>query len=428
MTTAKTLPPFSFDWVGGDIPGLQALDTACDRAAAEITDAGAALSRQVSDVTGAAGWRGAAADAFTTAWDKDSAAGAQLAAAWTQIGSIAATLAASLAALEHDLEEAAWQLEKQGIPVDAATGIAQPDVTAAGNACPAPQTMAARGQLASNYMTYRGTILSQASAARARAARSLQTVTEKMLPPGTDWGQAAYGLDGLRALWAIPTRYRKLLQGQLQGLKQTRGSVEDAMWQRLIAERKTSGNAAKLPKDMVDDGARARLAVTSQEAKIAGAPENATNMAADGDAAGLGLSGLAGSAVKAIPFIGAAAGTGITIAQDRENRESWRHAITDGVLSNGASLGAGAGAMAGTVAAAGFLGAAPAAAVTAGTIAGVAGAVGVGDAVHHLIQENWPQDWHQHGVLDGTAHGVADSLDQTRHDMAHYADDIKNLF
>jgi hypothetical protein len=54
----------------------------------------------------------------------------------------------------------------------------------------------------------------------------------------------------------------------------------------------------------------------------------------------------------------------------------------------------------------------------------VKAAVGVGDLVHNMIQENWAADWHRHGVLDGTVHGAADSFDKTRHDMAHYLNDL----
>lgn len=81
MTGAKSLSPFSYDWVGGDIWGLQRLEDECGRVAARLTDIDRALSRQVASVVGAGGWTGRAADAFTSAWDSDSKAGAQLAEA-----------------------------------------------------------------------------------------------------------------------------------------------------------------------------------------------------------------------------------------------------------------------------------------------------------------------------------------------------------
>lgn len=100
-----------------------------------------------------------------------------------------------------------------------------------------------------------------------------------------------------------------------------------------------------------------------------------------------------------------------------------------GSRPTGASLLAGIGvgaAVTGIVG--GVVGGGSIVAVGAGVAAGVVGAVGVGDAIHNLAQENWPQDVHQHGVLDGLWHGTIDSLDKTRHDMAHYGDDILHLF
>lgn len=61
--------------------------------------------------------------------------------------------------------------------------------------------------------------------------------------------------------------------------------------------------------------------------------------------------------------------------------------------------------------------------VAGGAIAGGAIAVGVGDFTHYMIQD-LPGDWHQYGVLDGTAHAVTGSFDHTRHDIAHYLDDL----
>jgi hypothetical protein len=422
MTGAKSLPPFCYDWVGGDIRGLQALDDECDRVATRINDADHALARQVTSVVGAGGWTGRAADSFTSAWDRDSEAGVQLTGAWQKIGEIAATLAADLAALENALEGAAYQLEKQGIAVDTATGTPVPGVTAGGNACPDPQTAAARGKLASDYMAYRTEILNQAAAARTHATYALYTVTAELLPPGTDWGQLANDLDGVRGLWATPTEYRRELEEELADLKQEGADVTDELWQRALAEKLVNGNNFRLPRDLVEKGAEARQAIADQEAKLADAPpEGKLGQLADGDADGLGLAGLAGTTVRAIPFAGATIGAGIQIYQDKEDHESWRHAVVDGVASNGAGLAAGIGV-------AGLIGSGSVVAVAGGAVLGGIAAVGVGDAVHNLIQEHWAADWHKYGVLDGTAHGVVDSLDKTRHDLAHYGDDILHLF
>lgn len=84
-------------------------------------------------------------------------------------------------------------------------------------------------------------------------------------------------------------------------------------------------------------------------------------------------------------------------------------------MSNGASLAV--GTVVGEAVAAGV-------ATAAGLVAAPEVAIGVGDFIHKLFQENWTLDRQQYGVLGGTWHGVADSYDGTRHDLAHYADDL----
>jgi hypothetical protein len=348
--------------------------------------------------------------------------GAQLAGSWQKIGEIAATLAADLAGLENALEGAAYQLEKQDIVVDTATGTPVLDVTAGGNACPDPQTVAARGKLASDYMAYRAEILNKATQARTHAAYVLYTVTAEILPPATDWGQVVNDLDGVRGLWATPTTYRRELMKDFSKASIKQADIIDEQWRATIAGRKVSGDNFRMQKELVNRANEARGEVAGLEGKLADSPpEGKLSQLAAGDADGLGLAGLAGTAIRVIPVVGATVGAGIQIYQDRENHESWQHAIVDGVVSNGVALGAG-------IVVAGFIGTGSIAAVGTGVVVGGAFAVGVGDFTHNMIQENWAADWHQHGVLDGTAHGVADSFDKTRHDMAHYGDDILHLF
>lgn len=416
-----SLAAFSHDWIGGDFWGLEALIGQCDRVASRLTDASRALSHRVSSMTGDGGWTGQAADAFTGAWDKDSKAGTQLADAWTKIGSIAGRLAEELASLESSLEQAADQLEKQGIPVNPATGIPKPDTTMSGNASPSPHSLAARTKLASQYMTYRAKILNQAEQARTHATYALYTVTENLLPQ-FDWGQLTNDLDGIRSLWALPTQVRTDFEQALGN----KSEIDARTWAELLAKHKVSGYNARLEQSTIEDLAKVRAELAEAEANLAGSPPESTiSMTAAGDADGLG--GL--TALKGIPVLGAGAGTVIQIVQDRENHESWAHSIVDGVASNGASLAAGAVVGSGiTAGVAMLMGGGSYVGVAAGTLGGAVAAVGIGDGVHHLVQENWGQDWHQRGVLDGTGHGIADSFDKTRHDMAHYGDDILHFF
>lgn len=414
----KSLSAFSYHWIGGDIQGLQMLDDQCGQVASRITDADQALRHQVSSVAGGGGWTGKAADSFTRAWDKDSRAGARLADAWKTLGEITGTLAADLAALESALEAAADRLEKQGIPVDPATGLPQPDTTMSGNASPSPHALAARTRLASEYMTRRAGILKEAAAARTHAMYALYSVTAEVLPAGPDLGLLTNNLDGLRGLWAVPTTYRRALEKDFTKAEVEKADVIDRQWRAAIDGRKAAGNNFRMDRDLVEKGVSARQASAKLEGKLASSPpESPVSMAADGDGAGLGLAGLAGGALRAVPVVGTVVGAGLQYDQDIQNHESWEHAAVDGVVSNGAAFGAGA-------LVAGAIGGGSVVAVGAGVVFGTAAAVGIGDGVHHLIQENWAADWHQHGVLGGTTHGIADSYDKTRHDIAHWFDDL----
>ena len=418
MTGRASLPPYAYDWAGGNIAGLQALDAECARVATTLAGTDQALSRQVAQVASDGGWRGAAASAFTAAWDKDSAAGAQLAQAWEKIGAIADSLALNLATLENALEAAADQLEKQGIPVDPANGTPLPDSLITGSADPAPQALAGRAKLASAYATYRAQILGQASVARAVAATDLDAITESLLPPEADWGDVVNGLDTARGLWAVPTTYRRGLETELAQAEKDVDLTQRAAWEDLIPARRLQGNAARLDPKIKAEAAEALEERARLEGRLsASPPEDPISMTADGDAAGLGLAGLAGGAVRSIPFIGATAGAAITIYEDRERGESWGHAVADGVVSDGAALGAGL-----VIGAA--IGGGSVAAIAAGVVGGGLVAIGVGDFVHNVFQENWSADWQQYGVLDGTVHGVADAAANTGHDLVHLADDL----
>lgn len=194
--------------------------------------------------------------------------------------------------------------------------------------------------------------------------------------------------------------------------------TQDAAWQNVLARKRVNGRNFRMDPEVRQNAAEALKERAVLQGKLANSPpESALTMGADGDAGGLGLAGVAGGAVRAIPFIGATAGAGITIWQDREQGESWGQSVTDGVVSNGAALGAGIGVAA-------FIGAGSVAAVAGGVIAGGALAVGVGAFVHNLFQENWSAQWQAHGLLDGTADAVGNAASETGHQVLHLLSDL----
>lgn len=427
MTGTGSLLPlagFSYDWVGGDIRGLSALAGQCFRIAPEVTTVDAALTRQVAKITSGGGWKGAAASAFSSAWDKDAQAGSELATAWRRIGGIVDDLAAELAGLESALEEAAREVEAQGVGIDPVTGTVAAEIAATPTTPAEVQAAANKARLMEEYASFRQATLDRATVARAAAAGALQAVTEAMLPSKSrDWGQAVDLADGLRALWGAPTVYRQGVQEELPELEQNVASTERAAMLELIQARKLAGNAAMLSKETRGALKTAWQEENAVETKLASAEalENTTTKLAAGDADGIagvaeGADGL-GGLVKGIPYLGTTLAAGLTIYQDRQQHEGWGRSVADGVVSSGAALGAAAGV-------AGLIGGGSFVAVGAGIVVGGVVAVGVGDFVHNLFQENWSGDWSKYGVMDGTVHGVADSYDKTRHDMAHFADDV----
>jgi hypothetical protein len=425
------LPAFSYEWVGGDILGLSVLAGQCYQVVPQVTGVDSALSGQVSRLVSDGGWKGAAASAFSSAWDKDSVAGRQLAGSWENIGAVVDDLAVELAALEHALEEAAREAEAQGVGIDLAGQVA-PEISGPVTGA-AAQAAANRMKVAGEYDDFRQATLERATAARAAAASKLSSIAAAMLPArkGRDWGQGVDVADGLRGLWAIPTLYRQGLERELPGLEQNVAAAERSAMQELIQARKLLGNAARLSNDAKANLKTAFDEENAVEDKLASIEnlETTSSKLAAGDADGIaglgdsadGLTALGQGLVRGIPVAGTAVAAGVTIYQDREQGESWDHSIADGVVSSGAALGAAvvAGAFV-----AGFVGTSEVWAVGAAVLASSVAAVGVGYFVHNMFQENWSADFHRYGVLDGTVHGVADSYDKTRHDMAHLADDI----
>jgi hypothetical protein len=399
-----SLASFAYRWVGGDISGLESFKSACTSAASGLANVDRALSGQVSRVVGSAGWSGSAADAFSTAWNKDSTAGSQLAGAWTKIGSIVDDLAQQLASLEHELEQAAYNVEKQGIKINPANGTIMPE-----EACLTPQATAKDAQLANGYNTYRAEILVKAEQARASAATQLNSVTESMLPPqGLDAGTKVSILDGMRGLWAAPTTYNRELTEKLAKSEENLDEAQKAAYKEWADSRTF---ASKLSETTEGKLAAAGKDFDTTEAKLADAPNQTTlSKLLDGDADGLNLSGIASGAVKGIPYAGALAGTVITTAGDRADGESWAQSISDGVTSNGSALAAGLGTAA-------LIGSGSMVAVGAGVIGGGVVAVGVGDLVHEAFQENWGQDIHDHGVVDGLVDGTGHVFANTGKDL-----------
>jgi len=431
VRTPLPLAPFSDDWVGGDIRGLAALAGKCYGIAPRIGAVCSTLNTAVADVTGGIdglsgtrGWSGTAAASFSSAWGKDAAAAGELAGIWGQIGGIVDVLAAELARLENEWEQEARAVSAiYAVLIDPLTGSvsSQPAISAPQGSAPpgtcVPGDMAP--QAARGYEIFVGQILSQAQQARTAATGALEAITQALLPAAFDSGQLTNDLDGLRSLWATPTAIRQDLETELG---ETAGSIARIKaWYSMSGRGTPSEAQAQLDRLFEEQ--------QQSEGVLLGAMSRETpaSAAAAGDASFFdGLPDAVGGVLKAVPYVGTTVGAGLTIWQDLEAGDGPSRAVADGEVSGGASLWV--GVVVGSAVTVAVAAVAPeAVAAAAGVAAGGVSAVGVGDFVHHLFQENWTLDRQQYGVLGGTWHGVADSYDQTRHDLAHDADDLNPL-
>jgi hypothetical protein len=101
-----SLAPFAFDWVGGDIHGLQMLAIQLHGYVPATTDVTTALDRRAGQLTSddPGGWQGSAASAFAASWSRDALAGGALAAVIGQVSEITGGLAVALSEIENALE------------------------------------------------------------------------------------------------------------------------------------------------------------------------------------------------------------------------------------------------------------------------------------------------------------------------------------
>jgi hypothetical protein len=427
-----SLPSFSGNWVGGDIHGLWSFSATLYRYVPQLADVVTALDKNVSGVVGTAGWRGEAASAFTTSWDRDATAARALGVLIDQEGDVTGELAYNLATIEHALESAADQVQQAGVPVG-------PD----GQPPEACFSNPAKQQWAQAYQQFYQECMQAAQQARQQATARLDAMYTQVSPdkggPNYDTlGKADSLADYIRGLFAVPTMSRELIEAMLPGM---RAKVDAA---RALARENARGPDGRFGEWSEDD----RDFFTAQRAELASLEEQAANAAASEN----WLSKALGSSVASvadesedwsraakffgdIPFASeglAAVGAGLTIWGDRAKGESWGLSVSDGITSNTAALVAGEAAgdlgALGGAAALGVLGVGVTGAAIGGVLVGgavgAAVAVGVGDLVHNAFQENWGADIHKYGVLGGLGHGTVDTLDHTRHDLAQMGSTI----
>jgi uncharacterized protein YukE len=198
-TSVSALAPFSYDWIGGDIRAVSALAGTLYGYVPEIGGVTSALDSQVQGLVGAAKWTGAAATAFSNAYDADAKAAHALSALIEDAGEIIDALAVALSKIESDLEQAAAKAKAHGAPIEA-NG-------APLDACIGGTTTAEKeaGLWLQWYQQYYQDCMNDANKVRSEAAGQLNGLPFPGTGKGSDWEGALVAIgSGLDSLASLP--------------------------------------------------------------------------------------------------------------------------------------------------------------------------------------------------------------------------------
>jgi uncharacterized protein YukE len=440
----SALAPFSHDWIGGDIHGLSAYAGTLQAYVPEINDVSTALDGKVKQIVGAAGWQGAAASAFTAAWDHDAQGAAALATVTSSTGNIVDWLAVTLSKIESALEQAADQASGHGVPIGA--GGQGPSACLAD---PAAEAWRA------HYQGFYNQCMLDAVTARNKAAAALQGIGDAILgkhDKGGDGGDSGLSKGDLTAIsdvlagfLGLQTRYRAFVDLQVGHAK---SALADAKTKAIEDARQADGRFGSWSPEDRQAFTDAKSTLSSAESDLSAAQGNenwftkvtgfsASDIPAVGDSLD-GMGGVAGDLARAgagIPFVDlAAAGVGTYFGA----QEDIAHGIPGYVAYPGEAAGnlaavgiGGAVGIAATSGAATVLGGLGAGGLVvslgaggAGVLAGGVVAYGVGDFAHNLINENWGADINKYGVVGGVFDGIGDSAVKTGQDFVHVGESI----
>jgi uncharacterized protein YukE len=433
MPAVSPLAPFSYDWVGGDIRGLQNIAETLYAYLPRVQDLVGTLSVSVNDLTsdGADGWQGTAASAFTAAWRRQAATAAALEDYVTGVAQAIDGLAVELSQLENALEDQAYEVSKHGVRIGT-------DGTIQGYS----------GVNGLEWSIAYEKVLEQAQGeatqAREAAARQLYSLYQQVMNPNPHPNRADVTTMGelLADLVAVPTASRREAAAQIKALKGQELNFEEE-----IAEAKRTGEL--LPQKTFDESAKvveelneareelgttgrtenllsklldtrvgdvtARLEGTAGEGRhVAGNTPKDLQAAADDDPSALEKLLNIGDNIPVVDVLATAAGTAVGTYYDVKGGQPLGSALRDEAISNtaGTVAATGTGYMVGVQVGAELGAAAGPVGIAVGAVVGY----GVGDLTHNLLVENWGQDIHDHGVVGGVWDGVGHSFDQTGDD------------
>jgi hypothetical protein len=452
MAGVTPLAAFSYDWVGGDIRGLQGVAQTLYAYVPRVQDLAGRLSVVARNLTGdgPGGWQGKAASAFTAAWREQAMTAAALEEYVTAVAAIIDGLAVELSQIENALEQQAYTVSKHGVRIGT-------DGTVEG------YSGGVQGlEWAEAYLKIREQALSEATSARQAATRQLYSLYQQVMNTNTHPNVGdAVTMSGLLAdLMAAPTAARrdvfaklKSLEGKdlnlkdelaearqsgksLQELREESSEVRDELnevQEELDNTGKLEGALSKLLDTRVSD-VRGFLAGEAGQGKhVAGNTPEDLQAAAEDDPSALDKILDFGDGIPVVDIGTTLLGTAVGTYYDVKGGQPLGSALRDEAISNTAGTVA-ANAAAGMVGAE-FGSDLGAAGGPVGIAVGAVVGYGVGDLTHNLLVEPWGQDMHKYGAVLGTLYGIGHSeaatADNARelavgtgHDIEHYWDDV----
>ncbi len=406
LPTKKLTPlaPFSYDWVGGNINGLAALAGTLYGYIPQFEDVITALDRKVSQIVGDAGWRGAAAEAFTSNWERISAETTAIGLVIVQAGSIVDELAVNLSEIENALESAAEQTMVHGVAIESN---GQPTAV-----CYANQTVE---DWRTDYSLFYQQCEAAAENARVVAAGSLHSLYGAMTSRGpvkssgkpgspgqedlkTKVGEATTIADLLLDLIATKTTYSNEVAAKVDALEAERGAALKALRAAQYANRQANGRFGKAPDDLKGNLRQVKEELAAEQSELAEAEANENTLSKIFGARLKDLPGLKGSsaieglddgsvldAAFDLPVVDVVAGGIATVINAQEDEKQG----IPGYVAYPAEAGASAAAItAGTIAGGVVVAAVdvPVIGVAAGIATCAVVAYGVGDYLHNLIE------------------------------------------
>jgi hypothetical protein len=431
-------------WVGGD-PGQlaevgQRLIGVPGQISSGVTTPIANLAGQVCT---AAGWTGAAADAFVQHWGQASAGATVVGALYDAAGRAVYELAEHLYETDVALHSWAEHMAAEGavINADGSPG-AVPVGPSVGPIDPAAAT--------AEYAALRREFLLLADGFRLEALRAMADVLDETRgmftnteaqPSVTAGHLVTYG-GLLRSFGAVPAGAVHFLDQQAARAR-ARYEALAAQWRAMgggrggvPAEVKASRSAALRDltrlREQLAAAQRVRhpiakfldVSLKSVVADLAPGAASALDDAAKTARAAKFLRVLAG-----LPVLEVAAGglaTHLMAQEDISRGETPVRAYVEAGVANAVGIGVGAAATAGIAAAAASVGAAPVVAVGVGAVVGGVIAVGVGEFVYQAIGQDWGGLIDEHGVLGGIGEGLENAAEQTGESLANMAKGVWN--